>query len=55
MTQFECIDIGANLTSKKFRNDLDKVLDDSKSAGVSTIILTGQQRKEQRRILQALR
>ena len=45
MPQLECIDIGANLTSKKFRNDLDKVLDDSKSAGVSTIILTGSSEK----------
>ena len=43
--QLECIDIGANLTSKKFRNDLDTVLDDSKAAGVSTIILTGSSEK----------
>ena len=39
--QLECIDIGANLTSKNFRHDLDQVLADSKAAGVSTIILTG--------------
>ena len=43
--ELECIDIGANLTSKKFRNDLDQVLADSKQAGVSTIILTGSSEK----------
>ena len=40
-TQFECIDIGANLTSKKFKNDLENVLTESASAGLSHIVLTG--------------
>ena len=40
-TKFECIDIGANLTSKKFRNDLDQVLASSQEAGLSQIVLTG--------------
>ena len=40
-TQLDCIDIGANLTSKKFRNDLDEVLKSSRDAGVSRIVLTG--------------
>ena len=44
-TKFECIDIGANLTSKKFKNDLEQVLADSKSAGLSQIILTGSSEK----------
>ena len=44
-TKFECIDIGANLTNKKFKNDLEKVLDDSKSAGLSHIVLTGSSEK----------
>ena len=39
-TQFECIDIGANLTSKKFKNDLENVLTESASAGLSHIVLT---------------
>lgn len=39
--ELECIDIGANLINKKFRNDLVDVLNQSKAAGVSTIILTG--------------
>ena len=37
----ECIDIGANLTNKRFRNDLPQVLADAKSAGVTSIVLTG--------------
>ena len=44
-TTFSCIDIGANLTSKKFSNDLEKVLDESKSAGLSHIVLTGSSEK----------
>ena len=44
-TQFECIDIGANLTSKKFKNDLEKVLSESASVGLSHIVLTGSSEK----------
>ena len=40
-TEFECIDIGANLTSKKFKNDLENVLAESAAAGLSQIVLTG--------------
>lgn len=34
-------DIGANLTQESFHNDLDKVLDESSAARVSTIMVTG--------------
>ena len=44
-TQFECIDIGANLTSKKFKNDLEKVLSESASVGLSHVVLTGSSEK----------
>ena len=44
-TELECIDIGANLTSKKFKNDLEKVLAESASAGLSHIVLTGSSEK----------
>ena len=43
--EIECIDIGANLTSKKFKNDLEKVLAESASAGLSHIVLTGSSEK----------
>ena len=43
--EIECIDIGANLTSKKFRNDLENVLSESASAGLSHIVLTGSSEK----------
>lgn len=39
--RLECIDIGANLTNKRFRNDLEEVLNSSRTAGVSQIVLTG--------------
>lgn len=39
--RLECIDIGANLTSKRFKRDLESVLQDSQTAGVSQIVLTG--------------
>jgi len=41
LTQLDCIDIGANLTDKKFRHDFETVLAHAKSAGVGQIILTG--------------
>ena len=41
LPELQCIDIGANLANKKFRRDLDEVLSDAKSAGVSKIVLTG--------------
>ena len=44
-TKFPCIDIGANLTNKKFRNDFDNVLQDAKEAGVTKIVLTGSSQK----------
>lgn len=47
-TELECIDIGANLANKKFRNDLDEVLSNAKSAGVSKIVLTGSSEKNSR-------
>ena len=37
----DLVDIGANLTNKAFRNDLDAVLARARAAGVSTIVLTG--------------
>ena len=43
--EIECIDIGANLTSKKFKNDLEKVLAESASAGLNHIVLTGASEK----------
>ena len=43
--EFECIDIGANLTSKKFKNDLENVLAESAAAGLSHIVLTGSSEK----------
>ncbi len=44
-TKFECIDIGANLTSKKFSKDLEIVLAESVAAGLSHIVLTGSSEK----------
>lgn len=41
MTPPELIDIGANLTSSRFTNDLDQVLTDAQQAGVRTLIVTG--------------
>ena len=41
LTRLDCIDIGANLTNKKFSRDLESVLEQSKAAGVGQIILTG--------------
>ena len=35
------IDIGANLTHSAFEHDFEKVITESKSAGLSHIILTG--------------
>jgi TatD DNase family protein len=37
----DLIDIGANLTHAKFKNDLDAILERAEAAGVHTIILTG--------------
>jgi len=48
MTTLECIDIGANLANKKFANDLDDVLADAKTSGVSKIVLTGSSEKNSR-------
>lgn len=41
LTKQNCIDIGANLTNKKFNHDLEDVLAQSKDAGLSQIVLTG--------------
>ena len=41
LTKLDCIDIGANLTNKKFKHDLEQVLASSKNAGVQQIVLTG--------------
>lgn len=41
MAQFDMIDIGANLTSQRFRNDLEAVLDQAVEAGVTSIVITG--------------
>lgn len=35
------IDIGANLTSKRFRKDLDEVVERSRTAGVTSVLVTG--------------
>lgn len=35
------IDIGLNLTSSQFRNDIDQVLNDAQEAGIVTMIVTG--------------
>ena len=40
-SSLQCIDIGANLTNKKFKHDLDQVLANAKTAGLSSIVLTG--------------
>ena len=37
----ELIDIGANLTNKAFRRDLDEVIERARAAGVTTLIITG--------------
>lgn len=37
----ELIDIGANLTGKAFADDLEPVIDRARTAGVSTIVVTG--------------
>jgi len=37
----ELVDIGANLASKAFRADLEHVLERARSAGVTTIVVTG--------------
>jgi len=48
LPELSCIDIGANLANKKFRNDLDTVLSDAQSAGVSKIVLTGSSERNSR-------
>ncbi|WP_354623869.1 TatD family hydrolase [Psychromonas sp. MME2] len=35
------IDIGVNLTNKRFQNDLHEVIDNAKQAGLSALIITG--------------
>lgn len=40
-----CIDIGANLTSRQFRKDVDSVIQEARSAGVVGIVLTGSSEK----------
>lgn len=40
-TSFHCIDIGANLTNKRFRKDLPQVLTAARAANVDAIVLTG--------------
>ena len=37
----ELVDIGANLTNKAFRGDLDDVIERARAAGVTTLIVTG--------------
>jgi len=41
MSGLELVDIGANLTNKAFREDLDAVLERAGRAGVSAILVTG--------------
>ena len=41
MAYRELVDIGANLTSGRFRSDLDVVLERAKAAGLSQILVTG--------------
>lgn len=45
MSDFTCIDIGANLTSNKFDNDRDQVIENAKLAGVGKLVLTGSSEK----------
>src|SRR5688500_13032595 len=37
----ELVDIGANLTNRSFRSDLDQVLARARAAGVNQIVVTG--------------
>ena len=41
MTPPELIDIGANLTNKAFRADLEQVLERARAAGVTRMVVTG--------------
>lgn len=45
----DLVDIGANLTHKSFRDDIDTVLDDAAAAGVGTILVTGTSEAASRR------
>lgn len=46
---FECIDIGVNLTSRQFKNDAEQVIAAAKAAGVCHMILTGSDETNSRR------
>jgi TatD DNase family protein len=48
----QLVDIGANLTHPAFREDLPQVLERARSAGVSTIIVTGTTVEESRKALE---
>ncbi len=39
--EFDCIDIGANLTNKAFRDDLWEVVENARAVGVFQMVLTG--------------
>lgn len=39
--EFDCIDIGVNLTNRQFRGDVEQVIEEAKQTNVSRIIVTG--------------
>ena len=41
MDNYIIVDVGANLTNKKFGRDLDSVIQRAKDAGISKIMVTG--------------
>ena len=41
MPTTELVDIGANLTNKAFHSDLDQVIERARTAGVTTLVVTG--------------
>ncbi len=46
------IDIGVNLTSSQFKNDVNQVIEDAVNSGVSTMIVTGTNIEKSRQALQ---
>jgi TatD DNase family protein len=55
MQTLKLIDIGLNLTNKRFEKDLDTVLANGRAAGVEHIIITGTSLNESRRALELAR
>ena len=49
MTPLPCIDIGANLTSHQFDNDVENVIAESRDAGLVRVVLTGSSEKTSER------